>query len=332
MTDPNPGQGQPLVSIVTPSFNQAAYLDDTIRSVLAQDYPHIEYIVMDGGSTDGSVEIIRRHADRLAKWRSAPDKGQAQAIRSGFQLATGEILAWLNSDDLYLTGTVTAAVAALGSDPHAGLVYADGLMVDGENRLLDRHYYRQFTWRELLYFSVILQPTVFIRRSAYERVGGLGNSYDLIFDHELWIRVAQHFPIAHQPQFWAVERTHPEAKTVAMAEQFAAEAERLVQSVIESSSPEVGRRLDARQMAASLDAFAARRLIDAGEYRRATRRIWRATRTRPAVGLRYWYKLVQATLSTLGLGPVFLAYRRTRRRLMHRGRRVEMGDGGAVLE
>ncbi len=122
----------PRVSIVTPSFNQAAFLEETIQSVLSQDYPNLEYIIIDGGSTDGSVEIIKKYADKLAYWVSEKDTGQADAINKGLIRVTGEIVAWLNSDDIYLPGTIRAAVEALQAHPDCGLVYGDVLSVDAK--------------------------------------------------------------------------------------------------------------------------------------------------------------------------------------------------------
>lgn len=140
---------QPLVSIVTPSYNQARYLETTLRSVLDQNYPAIEYLVADGGSTDGSVEVLQRYTDRLAWWVSEPDRGQTDALNKGFARARGEILAWLNSDDTYEPGAIAAAVAYLTAHPEIGMVYADTHFIDENGRPLGSFPAAQTDYRRL---------------------------------------------------------------------------------------------------------------------------------------------------------------------------------------
>lgn len=293
-------------------------------SVLEQDYPRIEYIVIDGGSTDGSLSIIKRYASRLAYWSSEPDSGQADAINKGLRRAQGELVAWLNSDDVYLPGTISDAVLVAQNHPQAGMLYADGYMVDSEERLLDPHRYRTLSALDLLSFEVLLQPTVFMRREVLEAVGYLDHSYDLILDHELWLRIAARRALVHVPRFWALERTHTEAKTIQRAGGFVQEAERMVARA--SESPELGRLVGEQRarVFAGLHVFSARRLIDAGEHREAVRHLWIAFKLHPSTVARYWYKVVQALGSAAGLEGLFMWYRASRRRLKYGRRRIEL--------
>ncbi len=208
-------QTLPLVSIVTPSFNQARFLEETIRSVLAQDYPRLEYLIVDGGSTDGSVEIIRRYADRLAWWVSEPDQGQTDAINKGFARARGEILAWLNSDDTYEPHAVREAVAFLQAHPEVGLVYGDANYIDEHGHVMGRFPAAQTDYARLRRGYVhIPQQAAFFRAALWRQVGPLDPSFYFAMDYDLWVRLAKISEIRYVPRLWANFRIHGDAKTI----------------------------------------------------------------------------------------------------------------------
>jgi len=203
------------VSIVTPSFNQARFLPATLASLRAQDYPAIEHLVMDGGSTDGSVDILRQTTG--LQWVSEPDAGQVAALNKGFERATGDVLAWLNADDLFFPNTVATAMRAL-TETGADLVYGDLDIMDESGRVLRQSHGIPFDYRVLLYgINYIGQQTVFFRRSLWERAGPLRADLDNAFDHELWLRMAAHGRLVYVPGLRAQIRYHAAAKSVARA-------------------------------------------------------------------------------------------------------------------
>jgi glycosyltransferase involved in cell wall biosynthesis len=208
----------PLVSIVTPSFNQAQFLEATLRSVLEQDYPRLEYIVIDGGSTDGSLEIIQRYADRLASWISEQDKGQTDAVNKGLGLAHGEILAWLNSDDTYLPGAVSEAVRFLLAHPEVGMAYGKAFYIDEEGRVV-AHYPAARTDHKGLRRGVtkIPQQTMFFRSLLWRMVGPLDPTFFYAMDYDLWIRLSAVSPIAFHPVPMANFRLHGTSKSLTAA-------------------------------------------------------------------------------------------------------------------
>ena len=212
----SPGIETPLVSIITPSFNQADYLEATIRSVLEQDYPSLEYIIIDGGSTDGSTEIIQRHANWLAYWISEPDQGQTEAINKGFSHARGEILAWLNSDDTYQPGAVREAVVYLQNQPEVGMVYGDANLIDQVGNVIGKFPARQTDYPRLRRGYVhIPQQAAFFRASLWRQVGPLDPTFFFAMDYDLWVRLARLAPLRYVPRPWANFRLHPGGKTVA---------------------------------------------------------------------------------------------------------------------
>lgn len=204
-----------LVSIVTPSFNQARFLEATILSVLEQDYPHIEYFIIDGGSTDGSVEIIKKYEHRLAGWVSEKDRGQTDALNKGFARSRGDILAWLNSDDTYQPGAVREAVELLTANPALGMVYGDTNFIDESGAVRGKFPARQTDYVRLQRGYVhIPQQASFFRGDLWRKVGPLDPDFYFAMDYDLWVRLAREAPLLYVPRLWANFRLHGDAKTI----------------------------------------------------------------------------------------------------------------------
>ncbi len=202
---------QPLVSIITPSYNQASFVEETILSVARQDYPSVEHVIVDGGSTDGSVEIIRTYAQRYPdriRWVSEPDEGHADGINKGFRISRGQIIAWLNSDDAYLfRSTLSEVVDTFSRMPEADVVYGDAVLIDKDNRLLRVLCAPSFNYSWLLRGCRILQPAAFWRRRVIEEEQ-LDASI-LGIDYEYWLRLGRKFRFVHVPRLWATDRNWP---------------------------------------------------------------------------------------------------------------------------
>ena len=204
----------PIISMVTCSYQQGKYIDATIRSVLEQNYPSLEYIVMDGGSSDETLEILQRHSDRIDYWVSEPDGGQTDALIKGFKRSRGEIMGWLCSDDLLLPDALRTVARFFDENPDVEAVYGDALWIDGFGHIIRPK-------REIAFSQFILrfdhnyvpQPSMFWRKSVFEKVGGLDSRFNLSMDADLWDRFAQTTKIAHIPELLSCMRYHPEQKT-----------------------------------------------------------------------------------------------------------------------
>jgi len=220
---PATGQQSPLVSIVTPSYDQAIFLRRTIESVLAQTYTNIEYIVMDGGSTDGSVEILKSYGDRV-RWISERDRGQAHAINKGFALCSGQIRGYLNSDDTLLPDAIEKAVRFFADNPRYDMVYGDANYIDKEDRVTGKYNTADYTFARLMQDCCVCQPAAFWRDRVAAAVGPFDESLDIVMDYDYWLRIARaggH--IKHLPAVLANSRLYLETKTLSRREDVYAE-------------------------------------------------------------------------------------------------------------
>jgi glycosyltransferase involved in cell wall biosynthesis len=308
---------EPLVSIITPSFNQAPFLERTIRSVLEQDYPNVEYLLADGGSTDGSLEIIRGFSHRLTWWVSEKDRGQADAINKGLNHAKGEIVAWINSDDYYLPGVISQAVKTLRDNPEIGLVFGKVQVVDKNEEVLNSLSYDDWQLPDLMTFKIIGQPAVFMRRDVLEKAGFLDLNYHFLLDHQLWLRIGLNTKFKYVPEFWARAHYHEGCKNLAQAAEFGKEAWKIVEWM--KSEPGFAPYLANhwRKVKAGAERLNAFYLLDAKEYHASFRSYWRSFWLDPATVLPEWYRMVYSFFAPLGLDKWKESYLRRRKMKMN---------------
>lgn len=209
------GAPWPKVSVVTPSYNQGHFLEETIRSVLAQGYPNLEFVIIDGGSTDHTLEIIKKYEPWLAYWVSEPDRGQSHAINKGIQKARGDILLWLNSDDICLPDSFRAAVQAFHSDPNLRLVIGQARLVDQHGQVIGELRSQFTSWEELATNprNSVRQISTFFSRSLFDDLGLVDESLHIAMDTELLVRFTQFHTPRVLDEFLTAYRTHPDAKT-----------------------------------------------------------------------------------------------------------------------
>lgn len=218
------GRPWPRVSVVTPSYNQAQFIEETIRSVLLQGYPNLEYVVIDGGSSDGSQDIIRKYEPWLVYWVSESDRGQAHAINKGWARATGDLFAYINSDDYYLKQGIAAAAREFLARPDVGMLYGTAMIVDERGKEVRAWKARPFDMKIMLTEdNIVPQPAAFFSAQALQRLGHLDERMHMILDYELVIRIGMHFPAVCLPGTLARFRDHSRSKTRSQFEKTARE-------------------------------------------------------------------------------------------------------------
>ncbi|MHB8132839.1 MAG: glycosyltransferase family 2 protein [Anaerolineaceae bacterium] len=292
---------KPLISIVTPSYNQAKYLEQTIQSVLSQDYSSIEYIVVDGGSTDGSTDIIQKYSDRLAWWVTEKDRGQADAVNKGFAKTKGKYCGWVNSDDLYLPGAVAQAVAILEENDDIGFVFGDVKSIDENNKITNIMRYGNWKLTDLMRFNIIGQPGVFFRKDLWERVGGLDLNYHFLLDHHLWIRMASEARIVYSGKIWAAARFHSAAKNIANTSMFGVEAIQLAQWISESPKFRGEWEENKNKIWAGAYRIKGRYLLDGGNAKESLKAYWSGLLLDPKTIWPEMHRFIYAILCLIGL-------------------------------
>ena len=218
-------QESPLVSVVTPSLDQGRFIEETILSIKNQTYPRVEHIIIDGGSTDATLDIIRKYEGTYnMRWLSEPDEGQSDAINKGWRMAKGEILAYLNADDTYMPGAVETAVEFFAGHPDVSMVYGDCNTMNEAGELIGQYPAAAFDLKEILTLrNMIPQPAVFLRRGVLDKVGYLDTDLYMIMDLDFWIRVGLRLKIQYLPRTLANFRRSPTSKSMAEGYKFSQE-------------------------------------------------------------------------------------------------------------
>ncbi len=303
----------PLISVVINSYNQAAFLEETIRSVIEQDYPNTELLLVDGGSNDGSLEIIRKYQDHFQWWVSEPDQGQADGINKGLRRATGDMVAWLNSDDYYLPGALSRAASAFAVHPQAALWYGDVVAVDENGDPFHNIPCGQYELKDLMTFHILNQPAVFMNRQALNKAGYLDLQYHYLLDHQLWLRMALQGELIHSPEVWAAGRYHSAAKNIANAGKFGEEAYRIATWLLTDDSYQSQAGIMCKSIQAGAHRMNARYLLDADQPRSAFVAYWKGLVSDFAIIRPELHRMLYCLFAMIGLKPLKSLYLRLRR-------------------
>lgn len=305
------------ISIVTPSFNQGLFLEQTIRSVVGSKEKPDEYFVIDGGSTDNSVEIIKKYQDQITAWVTESDTGQANAINKGMKVTASEIVAWLNSDDVYLPHTLGRIAKAFKSDPDLVMVYGDVLSIDEKGETINIQRFGQYELTDLMAFKIISQPAVFFKRKALVQAGYLDEDFHYLLDHNLWLKLAQQGKILYIPQILAAARYHAKAKNVAHTSEFGREAFRIVEWMKNTKGFQLLYQQHERKILIGAHRFNAYYLIEGRQNAQALKSYWKAIILDPSIALKEAPRILFAFLSILGFHSLKNLYKNIRRKMFH---------------
>jgi hypothetical protein len=277
------GSPWPRVSIVTPSYNQAQFIEETIRSVLLQGYPNLEYIIMDGGSTDGSVEIIRQYEPWLAHWASEKDRGQSHAINKGWGRAGGDYLGWLNSDDIYYPSMIATMATSLAVHAEAHAVYSDCVIVDEASMPRHTQHLPEFSLATYVLGDYLPQQTALFRRETILALGGIDESFRYTMDFDLWLRLGSRYKIKRVPGAWAAFRIAQNTKSVVQGSGFGEEARRALGNLY--ATPDLPPAVKALQPRAVANTYlgGACRAFAAGDAEAGSRGVAQAIRQDPSL-------------------------------------------------
>jgi len=319
----NAHRDEMTLSVVTPTYNQADYLRETIESVLSQDYPRIEYRVIDDGSTDETPQVLAEYTERIC-WESQANQGQTATINKGWQLATGDVLAWLNSDDTFLPGAVSEAMAFLSEHPDVGIVYGDTRFTRTDGTpIKETHRNTPFDYERFVIEceNPIPQPSAFIRRSVIEDVGMLDPAYYYFMDWDLWIRAGLRHKIIYLPRCWSTYRLHAEAKSVSQLRRAAPELEYLYRKFFARDDIPTNLRRHERRAWANMFFTTGTYYLHGGDPRAARRSAFRALATFPRLMVepRMWRKFLYCAA---GQSWVWRRMRRLRQRLARQEERA----------
>jgi len=203
----------PKISVITPSHNQGEFIEQTIKSVINQNYPNFEYIIIDGGSTDKTLDIIKKYKKHITYFESKPDKGQTDALIKGFKKAKGEILCWLNSDDILMPNALKKVADFFIKNPKAKVVYGDSVWINKKGKFIKKKFEIPFNKFIFLYdYNYIPQPSTFFKKTLYKEVKGLNPKFNLVMDSDLWLRFSEKTKLHHIKEVLSKMRKYPEQK------------------------------------------------------------------------------------------------------------------------